>query len=99
MTAQVSNSGPDDRVREPQRDLADYCQFWLEDIRRPCYAQAGFVLVRPSGQTLGFSCATHRDAWTERIRGAYSVLERAEWEARGRGAWQGIPGLDAGPVR
>jgi hypothetical protein len=38
----------------PQRTLADFCEWWPEGERRPCYAQAGLVLVRPSGQTLAF---------------------------------------------
>jgi len=37
------------------------------------------------GAALRFSCAEHRDAWAGRIRGAYLVLERDEWEARGAG--------------
>ena len=68
-----------------QRDLADYCELWPEGTRRPCYAQASFVLVRPSGETLRFSCAEHLPAWAARVRGQYAVLERDEWEARGRG--------------
>jgi len=53
--------------------------------RRPCYAPASLVLVRPSGETLGFSCGEHREAWAARIRGRYLVLQRDEWEARGAG--------------
>jgi len=41
--------------------------------------------VRPSGETLGFSCGEHREAWAARIRGRYLVLQRDEWEARGAG--------------
>jgi hypothetical protein len=67
------------------QELADYCEWFLEDIRRPCYAPAGFVLVRPGGETLRFSCAEHLPAWASRIQGRYVVLERDEWEARGRG--------------
>jgi hypothetical protein len=52
---------------------------------RPCYAPAGLVLVRPGGQTLGFSCAAHREAWAGQVHGGYMVLEREEWEARGAG--------------
>jgi len=40
---------------QPQRSLADYCEMFLEETRRPCYAQTGFVLVRPSGETLRFT--------------------------------------------
>ena len=67
------------------RELADFRE-WLPDAaRRPCYAPATRVLVRPSGETLDFSCVEHREAWAARIRGAYLVLEGAEWEARGAG--------------
>ena len=52
---------------------------------RPCYAPAALVLVRPSGQTVGFSCAAHAPPWAGRIHGKYRVLERAEWEAGGAG--------------
>ena len=68
-----------------ERQLADYCLYWPVGARRPCYGPASLVLVRPNGETLDFSCAEHRDAWATRIRGAYLVLERAEWEARGAG--------------
>ncbi len=67
-----------------QTQLADYCKWWPEDTR-PCYAPASLVLVRPSGETLGFACAEHAPMWAGRIHGRYLVLERAEWEARGRG--------------
>ena len=70
---------------DPQRQLADLCEHYLEGPRRPCYAQAEFVLVRPSGQTLGFSCAEHLPAWAGQIQGRYLMLSRAEWEARGGG--------------
>lgn len=66
-------------------DLADFCQWWPEGKRRPRYAPAGLVLVRPGGQTEGFSCAAHAPAWAGRIHGKYRVLERAPWEARGGG--------------
>jgi hypothetical protein len=57
-------------------EAADYC-LWLPDgSRQPCYAPASLVLVRPSGDTLGFSCAEHRDAWATRIQGRYDVLTR-----------------------
>jgi len=48
--------------------------------------------VRPSGETLRFTCAEHAPGWASRIRGRYLVLERDEWEAQG----QGIPWRDAG---
>jgi hypothetical protein len=67
-----------------QRELADYCQWWPEGTRRQCYAPASFVLVRPNGETLRFSCAEHLPAWATRIQGRYLVLERDEWEAHGR---------------
>jgi hypothetical protein len=69
----------------PQRSLADYCQWWPLGTAAPCYAPAGFVLVRLSGETLRFSCSEHLPAWANQIQGAYLVLERAEWEARGAG--------------
>jgi hypothetical protein len=72
-------------MTQPQRELADYCEWWLEDIRRPCHAPASLVLVRPSGETLGFTCAEHAPAWAGRIQGRYLMLDRAEWEARGSG--------------
>lgn len=56
-----------------------------EGTRRPCYAPASLVLVRPSGATLGFTCTEHAPAWAGGIHGKYLVLERDEWEARGRG--------------
>jgi hypothetical protein len=56
---------------EPQRSLADYGEWWQLGEPRPCYAQAGFVLVRPSGQTLRFSCAEHLPAWENQIQGHY----------------------------
>jgi hypothetical protein len=68
-----------------QRDFADYCEWWPEGTRRPCYAPASLVLVRPSGETLRFTCAEHAPAWAGRVQGRYLLLERAEWEARGRG--------------
>jgi hypothetical protein len=70
---------------EAQRSLAGYCEWWLLGTRRPCYAPAGLVLVRPNGETLAFSCAEHREAWATRIQGQYEVLEREQWEARGAG--------------
>jgi len=46
---------------------------------------AALVFVRPNGEDLRFSCADHVPAWASRIQGRYLVLERNEWEARGRG--------------
>ncbi len=69
----------------PQRDLAGYCEFLPDGSRRPCYAPAAFVLVRPGGQTLRFSCADHLPAWASRIRGRYLVVEREEREQSGAG--------------
>jgi hypothetical protein len=66
-------------------ELADYCEFLPEGSRRPCYAPATFVLVRPSGETLRFTCAEHLPAWATRVHGRYLVLEWDEWVARGRG--------------
>ena len=68
-----------------QRELADYCERWPKGTRRPCYAQASFVLVRPSGETLRFTCAEHAPAWAGLIQGRYLVLERDKWKARGSG--------------
>ena len=68
-----------------QRSLAHFCEWWPLGERRPCYAPASLVLVRPNGETLRFTCAAHREGWATRIRGPYLVLERDEWEARGRG--------------
>lgn len=67
-----------------QHTLADVCQWWPMG-GKPCYAPAALVLMRPSGQTLGFICAAHREVWGAQVRGGYVVLERAEWEARGAG--------------
>ena len=69
----------------PQRTLADFCEYLPDGSRQPCYAPAAIVLVRPSGQTLRFTCADHLPAWATRIRVRYLVLERDEWEARGAG--------------
>ena len=69
----------------PHRDLADYCEWFLEGTHCPCYAQASLVLVRATGETLRFTCAEHAPAWASRIQGRYLVLERDEWEARGAG--------------
>ena len=49
------------------------------------YLCAALVLVRPSSETLGFTCVEHAPAWAGRIQARYLVLERDEWEARGRG--------------
>jgi hypothetical protein len=67
----------------PNCHLAAYCEWLPNGSRRPCYAAAGLVLVRPSGQTLRFTCAEHAPAWAGRIHGRYLVLEREEWEAQG----------------
>ena len=67
------------------RTLAAYCEYVPEGGRRPGYAPGSLVLVRPSGETLRFTCADHLAAWASRLQGRYLVLERAEWEARGRG--------------
>jgi hypothetical protein len=72
-------------MTQSQRDLPDYCEYLPEDTRRPCYAQASFVLARPDGQTLRFTCAEHLPAWESRVQGRYSVLERGQWEAQGWG--------------
>ena len=72
-------------MTEAQRSLADYCQWWPERTPRPCYGQAAYVLLRPSGETLRFTCAEHVPAWATRIQGRCLVLERDEWEARGAG--------------
>lgn len=68
----------------PQTTLAGYC-LWHELGEPYCYAQAELVIIRPSGETLGFSCSAHRDGWAPHIRGEFLVLKRAEWEARGAG--------------
>lgn len=84
-------------MTQPQNQLADFCQWWPEGQRRPCYAPAGLVLVRPSGQTVGFSCAAHAPAWAGRIHGKYRVLEWGEWEtpaeATAGTSWVGSVGL------
>jgi hypothetical protein len=48
----------------------------LKDTRRPCYARRAFAVVRPSGETLGFTCADHLPAWAGQIHGRYLVLEQ-----------------------
>jgi len=65
--------------------LAAYCEWWPEAEEHPCYAPASVVLVRPSGETLRFSCIEHGPGWAARILGEYRVLDLAEWEARGAG--------------
>jgi hypothetical protein len=42
-------SGP--RSAKSQCGLANYCEWWPMS-GTPCYGPAGFVLVRPSGETL-----------------------------------------------
>ena len=66
-------------------ELPDYCQYLPDGNRRPCYGLASLVLVRPSGETLSYTCREHLPAWASRIQGRYLVLERDEWEARGAG--------------
>ncbi len=72
-------------MTQPQIQLADYCEYVPDGSRQPCFAPATLVLVRPSGDTLRFSCAEHLPAWASRIRGRYLVLERDEWEQSGAG--------------
>ncbi len=72
-------------MTEAHRELADYCEYVPDGSRRPCYAPATLVLVRPSGEDIRFSCTEHLPAWASRIQGRYLVLERDEWEARGVG--------------
>ena len=69
----------------PRPELADYCEYLPDGSRRPCYAPAALVLVRPNGEALRFTCAEHLPPWATRIRGRYLVLERGEWERRSRG--------------
>jgi hypothetical protein len=79
---------PDDTTApstNPHPTLADFCEWLPDGGRQPCYAQASLVLVRPTGETLGFTCAEHREAWAARILGRYLVLGWDEWEARGAG--------------
>jgi hypothetical protein len=57
-------------MAQARRDLADYCSWWPRGHPEPCYAPASLVLVRPSGETLGFSCAEHLPAWAARVRGS-----------------------------
>jgi len=75
-------------VAMARAELADFCERLPDGSRQPCYAPAGLVLVRPSGQTLRFTCAEHVPAWESRIQGRYLVLDRDKWEARG-GGYQG----------
>ncbi len=79
-------------TRRLQSELADYCEYLPDGSRQPCYAPAGFVLVRPSGDTLRFSCREHLAAWATRIQGRYLMLERGEWEVRGGGYRGGMLG-------
>jgi hypothetical protein len=72
-------------MTQPNANLAAYCEWWPEGEPQPCYAPASLVLVRPSGETIRFTCAEHAPAWARRILGQYLTLERAEWEARGAG--------------
>jgi len=72
-------------MTQPHHQLADYCEFFLDGARRPCYAQASLVLVRAIGETIRFTCAEHAPGWASRIQGNYLVLHRDEWEAQGAG--------------
>jgi hypothetical protein len=56
-------------MTEAQHDLADYGEYLSDGSRRPCYAPAGLVVVRPNGEALRFSCADHLPAWATRIQG------------------------------
>lgn len=88
MTIRDPASGADANAvpsTAPQRTLPDFCEWLPEGGHQPCYAAAALVLIRPSGVTLRFSCAEHREAWAARIQGRYLVLEQEEWEARGAG--------------
>jgi hypothetical protein len=68
------------------RTLPDFCEYAeLIGPSVPCYQQAHHVLVRPSGETLRFSCTPHLPAWASRVRGRYLVLSRETWEAQGGG--------------
>ena len=67
------------------RELADYCEWLPDGSRQPCYAPASLVLVRPSGDTLRFTCGEHAPAWESQIHGKYVLLERDEWEVQGGG--------------
>jgi hypothetical protein len=73
----------------PHSDLPDYCEWWPEGSRHPCYVPASLVLVRATGETLRFTCAEHAPAWASRIQGRYLMLDRGEWEARG-GGYRGV---------
>ena len=70
----------------PRPQLAERCEWWPVGEPHPCCGPATFVLARPSGETLRFTCRAHRDALASRIRGPYLVLERAEWAAWGAGS-------------
>ena len=48
-----------------QRELADYCEWLPDGERRPCYAGAAFVLIRPGGDRV-----LERDRW-EAAGGGY----------------------------
>ena len=72
-------------MTDPRPELADYCDWWPGGDPWPCYAPASVVLVRPSGETLRFTCLEHAPAWARQSVGEYLVLERDEWEARGAG--------------
>jgi hypothetical protein len=54
-------------MKQCHAGLADWCEFLPEGSRRPCYAPAALVLVRPSGETVRFTCADHLPAWASQI--------------------------------
>ncbi len=41
--------GNDGASTDAQRSLTDYCEYLPDGSRRPCYAPAALVLVRPGG--------------------------------------------------
>ena len=69
----------------PPRDLAHYCEWPPERSRRPCYAPAAFVPIRPGGETLRFTMCGARARLGHPGSRPDVVLERDEGEARGGG--------------
>jgi hypothetical protein len=67
-----------DPSTDPQPTFADFYEWLPDGSREPCYGPAGFVLVRPDGENLRFSCVKHREGWATRTRGPYRVVGRAE---------------------
>jgi hypothetical protein len=61
-----------------------FCEWWPMGAT-PCYAPAEFVLVRPGGEMLRFTCALHAPAWAAQVKGLHHLLKRADWEALGSG--------------